>query len=263
MSWYGALINVAVRDAIEQSTVSASPRPTVVVLGHSYGARALSHAVAACPFFAKLTVEQCRTTPPADIVIGLEGAFNRSRFLQPEAGGRDPDGTLDLYIYRDGAPFQRYDVLMGHGTHHFYLWSGYDAATTRFNLIGGGQDVCRYVGAHPERFSLVACAQSVAEVYESERVGGSISEGETIALDACKGAAEFLDPVGPCVTAAMPRSTGTNSFVTDAAHVLLIDASGLVHNETPLLGGGAHNDIYKWEIGKVVWQIIRGNSRSH
>lgn len=259
MTWYGQLVHVALRQAIAQASLKSTRRPTVVTIGHSYGARALSYAVAACPFFGDLTVGQCQAAPIADIVIGLEAAYNRSRFLAPSADGSYPDGTLDLYIYRDGSPLQRYDVLLGHGTRHFYIWSTYDDATSRFNLIGGADNVCSYAKTHSDTFALVPCTQTVAAVYVGKRRNDVPSEGEVLALEACKTASNYMDLVGPCQVSSGPVKPPR--FITTSDRVLLIDGSGIARNETPLHGGGAHSDIYKWEIGNIIWQIIRDNSR--
>jgi len=257
MTWYGALINVALREAIEDKSVTR--RPTVITIGHSYGARALSHAVAACPFFGNLKVADCRSEPTVDVTIGIEGAFNRSRFLSPKPDGSYPDGTFDIYIYRDGSPLQRYDALLSYGTRHFYIWSLYDGATTRFNLIGGGDHICKFTGGHSSRFSVMPCMSTVNKVYDHARPDGVHADEEAIAMDACKTAAAYLEPGCPILgTGEQPTSDG---FVTTSDRVLLIDGSGFIHNETPLHGGGAHSDIYKWEVGTVIWRIIRDNSR--
>jgi len=217
--------------------------------------------VAACPFFGELTLADCRARAGADIVIGLEGAYNRSRFLSPEPDGSYPDGTFDAYIYRDGSPLQRYDALLGHGTRHFYVWSGYYNATTRglVNFIGGAEHVCRYAAAHADRFSLVPCATTVHKVFANASGSGSAAGELAIALEACATAEGYLEPVGPCAPGSgSPEPPG--AFVTASDKVLLIDGSGLVYHETPLHGGGAHSDIYKWQIGSVIWQIIRDNT---
>ena len=119
--------------------------------------------------------------------------------------------------------------------------------------------VCQFAGAYSEQFSLMSCAQTAANVYASARRGDVPSDEETIALDACKKAASYLELVPPCSSQVDPVQPG--QFITKN-QVLLIDASGIVHNETPLHGGGAYSDIYKWAIGTVIWQIIRDNSRA-
>jgi len=39
--------------------------------------------------------------------------------------------------------------------------------------------------------------------------------------------------------------------------VVLLDASGVIRHTTPLHGGNAHSDIYKWEVGYILWQAIK------
>jgi len=41
LTWYGALLNVTLRNAIADAVAQGAHRPTVVTIGHSYGARAL------------------------------------------------------------------------------------------------------------------------------------------------------------------------------------------------------------------------------
>jgi hypothetical protein len=50
---------------------------------------------------------------------------------------------------------------------------------------------------------------------------------------------------------------GFSTIGTNSNKVLLLDASAIVFNELPIHGGDAHSDIYKKEIGDVVYQLIQ------
>lgn len=86
----------------------------VVVIGHSFGARATSRAT----FSAPLITARVEDRPTVDLLIGLQGAYSYQRFLMDDDGG--PEGS-------EGAPYR--DYWLGAST-VLLTSSRYDTAVT-------------------------------------------------------------------------------------------------------------------------------------
>jgi hypothetical protein len=245
--WYGSLLNVALRQTLRKVDV---PRPMVVAIGHSYGARAISHAVAACTFFAEKS--ECTSSSIPDLLVTFNGAFNRARYIESELSAVASPGSVDFVIYKDGSPWQQYHRLLGNKTRHIHLWSAYDAATSRLNMIGGADWPKPIPASYQKTFALMPCI----DVVSLARHNSEIDESEHLAC------ANDASTTLPSSLITVPAASLHQWMLSGDPPVLLMDASGLFRFDTPLHGGGAHSDIYKWQTGSVLWELINSLQKS-
>lgn len=99
LTWLGVLLE----KTIPQAKKSAGGNLPVVVLGHSFGARAASTAACAGPVIAEGAEPQTYAKQPVDLLINYQGAFLISRLL-----GESTDGGFSL---GEGCPRVKYITL--------------------------------------------------------------------------------------------------------------------------------------------------------
>lgn len=90
-SYANLLINKLLPEVV--GNLNQNIRPKVVVIGHSFGARLLSRAIFAEPHLLEPCDIKNVSCPPANLYIGLQGAFSANRFL--------PNGGNEGYPYSD------------------------------------------------------------------------------------------------------------------------------------------------------------------
>ena len=196
-------------------------RLRVVLVGHSFGARAVSRALYSCPWLA--TPGDCQNT--VDLVVGLQSAFGRSRFRH----GLSPAWQEAIAVHpmhHEGIPYTDYSQFAAYRAKQAYLWSRYDSATSLSAMIGGNNEV--------------------------ERTRAPGNQDLFQHLD---------DPAAGDDRSPLPPSSEVISRVRQlAAHdrrVLLIDGAGFVRYDTPYHGGDAHSDIYTRETGQLTWELVK------
>jgi pimeloyl-ACP methyl ester carboxylesterase len=137
--------------------------PTVVVLGHSMGARLFSRAI-----FSGAHLRQ-PATAPNDVValyIGLQGAFSARRFVAADSG--------------EGAPYAAYPAL---STVIVLTSSKHDRAnpTAIWSKHVGGPNGLRYMRGHPDIFNVLKWRE------EKPQIGQAIrdyqGDGRVLTLD--------------------------------------------------------------------------------
>lgn len=87
--WLGASLRYAVLPALDQPRQGT--RPQVIAIGHSFGARAMSHAVCRGTILSPADEAGLQGSPPlgagaVDALISLQGAYSLNRFRQGGAG---------------------------------------------------------------------------------------------------------------------------------------------------------------------------------
>jgi Alpha/beta hydrolase of unknown function (DUF900) len=98
--WLGAALRYAVAPAVQQARAQSLPKLKVVGIGHSFGARALSHAV--CRGTVLSATDAGLDSPPLPIgfmntLFNLQGAYSLKRFTAGGAG-------LPQLAYAPGCP---------------------------------------------------------------------------------------------------------------------------------------------------------------
>ena len=81
LSWLGALVGEVLH--FEKHELGGKPRPRLIALGHSFGARALSRAIFTGSVLSTPSdlLHKKKIRPVVDLFVGLEAAFSINRFL--------------------------------------------------------------------------------------------------------------------------------------------------------------------------------------
>lgn len=193
----------------------------VVLVGHSFGARAVSRALYSC---AWLPAEaDCQAT--VDLVVGLQAAFGRSRFRH----GLAPTWQEAIAVHpmhHEGAPHTDYSQFAAYHAKQVYVWSRYDSATSLSAMMGGSNAI--------------------------ERTREPANQDLFAHLDITPA----VDDHGPVAhSSAIVARVGT--LDAHDRRVLLIDGAGFVRHDTPYHGGDAHSDIYTRETGQLTWELVK------
>lgn len=200
--WLGALIHQAV---LSMTTKHKKP---VYVIGHSFGARAATHAVCNGSQFAPFSKETREDidTPSVDWLVSLQGAYSLHRFTHDGAGlnhlsyGTCPSARQLLFTASDNDVVGR--------------WGGY------FGIAAAG----------------------TAATYESVKANNGT-----------------LPPAGPRFKLYQASSEGDVAPVVSAStgsKFHYVNATKLIHYQSYGTGAGAHSDIYRKEMGHMLWQFF-------
>lgn len=278
-TWYARLIHVALPKAIELATAgrpndgSSTKSPQVVLIGHSFGARALTLADASCPFYRQL--EECVSRPSVSLAISLNGAFSRARYYPTDGNGVpvSPDAQpISLLGFNDGAPFHPYHLSRskpGSASWHVNFWSRWDSATSielpgaTTAFVGGSGHFDADMKLLESVSTHVSCGDFLRSIYV--RVGMARTDVSAanqrlacrFARDACVG--DFSSPNCDDPAHPLPLTSLREQFSSMAGRekrLAFVDASGVIRHTTPLHGGNAHSDIYKWEVGEMIYAAI-------
>ncbi len=193
-------------------SVSPSSAPKLVLIGHSFGTRVLTRALASIKYESKA---QGSDSEKVNLFIGLQGAFSARRFV-------------DTPWYRKGLEGAPYRELRKLRTRFVFTWSSHDKA----NPVAGYVTGASHIGGE---FGYVL-AEKNGEIFENLDSGfvdklASLRGGDESSLTALK-------------NKAMEK-------------ILLADASNIIKDHPYGKGGYAHSDIYKPEIGRFMWNLIR------
>ncbi len=216
LSWLNELLNKTIPGALAEAHSSAQ----VVAIGHSFGARAMTRALFSAP---ALKPDMVQLHSPVRLAIGLEGAVSINRFVPS--------------LSEEGAPYRDFRMLSS--TQIALTASSHDKAA-------GGPIFWYDPSGSTNSFNL-ACPDSSLDyrgifecVVASDR---SASPGGDFRICLLSDSA--------C------RETLSGDSRAPARRVLYIDASnGITQFNTPGTGGGAHSDIYRLPMGRLLWRLI-------
>lgn len=227
--WLGALINYAVRPALGE-TAQARPdvSPTkLLVIGHSFGARATSHAICRgsllkAPEDLKIVDQGVLEKGQVDWLVGLQGAYSLNRF------GNTGAGLIDL----------RYDPDCEAARHLIFTASSHDGAANIGGFESGlqhallGRDA-NYAGNLRSFDNVLSGALSVPK-FATYRT--------TLKPGQAAGSGEVDPPVAP------GDRTPRKFIYVDASNVIYFNSYGT--------GAGAHSDIYRTATARVLWSLM-------
>ncbi len=221
LSWLNKLLN----ETIPLSLQASGSHARVVALGHSFGARAMTRAVFSSPALAPLQgsfPDQSMVSSSVDLAVGLQGAMSINRFAAQLGSEGAP--------YRDYARLDKTKVVLTAATE--------DSATGAPFVVW--TDPAGSIGSYRK-----ACAQA-GSVYQP--IFDCMTASDTSAIpggrfEVCKyGQAGCADPFD---------GTGQGHKVA------YIDASnGITQFNSPGSGGGAHSDIYRLPMGRLLWKLV-------
>jgi hypothetical protein len=211
----------------------------VVLLGHSFGARAMVQAVKA------LDPATTAKFNDQDRMILFEGAFEiHTLFTDVADKYRDADGNLDEH-FRNGRPrvtltSSRYDTAVSAA-----VWGRYAGAADTFD------DVCHENSKtwkpflqHPLVVSQIGCE-------DLSNSGGNRQYGLQLCSVAKDGDHDYGQLSRPLHGAAPSERTKTWP-------VRYFDASAMINCNEPFTGGGAHSDIFRDETARFLLDEIAG-----
>jgi len=213
LTWLNKLIN----ETLKQSTNNGQKLP-VVVVGHSFGARAVTRALFSSPALEK---GKQMVSSPVRLAVALQGAMSINRFSPANSD--------------EGAPYRDYPELKN--THIVLTASRYDKATGPVFWYEPAGAINSYKKAC-EDTSYKGIFHCMVASDNSEKQGGKFSlcnQG-----DDTHNCANPLDPSLP------------------VTKVEYIDTSkGITQFNSPGTNGVAHSDIYRLPMGRLLWRLIQ------
>jgi hypothetical protein len=228
MSWLNVLLNRTL-PCVLKSTAMPDGRITLrtVLIGHSFGARAATRALFSSPL---LEAGPASSGPPSsvvDLAIGLQGAVSINRFVPSKS--------------EEGAPYRDFKKLGN--THVVLTASDKDIAT-----------------AWPSWYPASGSIQSYRKACDASNVEYADTFSCWMAVDRSERAQSLsLCPAGTS------DCEGSNTVDPAAvgSKVLYVDTSkGITEFNSPGSGGGAHSDIYRLPMGRLLWSLISTYARS-
>ncbi|HFP9327710.1 TPA: hypothetical protein ACT1UT_002687 [Raoultella planticola] len=210
-------LNKIINETIPESMSESGVKLPVITIGHSFGARAMTRALFSSPFIKK----EKMVTSPVNLAVSLQGAMSINRFF-PKLGD-------------EGAPYRDYARLTN--TKIVLTASRFDSAVNNAkwtDLTGGYKSYEK------------ACTQSVySGAFHCMTVSDTSSKveyGKFLLCNRGEISDECANPLKPNIG---PR-------IID-----YIDTSnGITEYNSLGTGGGAHSDIYRLPMGRLLWRLI-------
>ncbi|MEO7426129.1 MAG: hypothetical protein ABI036_13155 [Fibrobacteria bacterium] len=206
----------------------------LVVVGHSFGVRVLTRAVASNPDWVKGAdggepyVDESDKVKEIDLFVGLQGAVSANRFVKT--------GPL-ISGWVEGSPYAK---LPGMATRFILTWANGDKANPIAAYVTGAH----HVGG---RFGNEFCLQHKEAFWP-------------VLFAAEKGVEGDKDwgrwPYDQPGRLFQPDSGWTDLSPEMDGKIITMDVSGIVKDQPYGKGGGAHSDIYTPEIGRFLWKSI-------
>lgn len=240
LTWLNVLLNRTIPIVLAQPQKDKSGKPTsahplrVVLIGHSFGARAAMRALFGGPVLTppsdptqpRPSKETGKPTSMVDLAVGLEGAVSVNRFMPAKSA--------------EGAPYRDYQTI---GTKIVLTASDYDQATTLplWYKPSGSANVWREECTSKDKdkagpFECWRAADTFAYANKPDKVTGDFT--------VCRIADD-----GTCV----PEKRLPAPF--DNRVLYLNTSDGITRYNSPDTGGGAHSDIYRLPMGRLLYML--------
>ncbi|MDH4162922.1 MAG: hypothetical protein OEW15_09580 [Nitrospirota bacterium] len=198
----------------------------IIMVGHSFGARAITSGVFGYPSAAT----KDHSAKDVDLVIGLQGAFSVKRFMQEVGGEGGP--------YRD---FKEY------ANKFVYTWSRHDTANTSAFWS-------RHIGGRSGYKA--TCGNRAFAQYA---IKADVRQGKKCDGEFCEHNSEDLEYRGVALPAVVPAGNTAapwkDSFA-DPTTISIVDATEMVRYVPYAKGGKAHSDIYTPGIANFTWDVL-------
>lgn len=226
-------------------------RIPLVLVGHSFGARVLSRAVASNPDWIRGAGDDTAySSKPGlenkdvDLFVGLQGAFSANRFVET---GALTSGWME------GSPYFKLKEM---GTRFIVTWSKSDAANPMAAFVTGANHVGGKFGGN---FCLQDTSTFWSSVYRSnaEAKAAKIKAEEIAAAKDPKDSSKAKVPWPYGEDQYFSPDSGWSEFSKSVNRkIFSIDLSKIVKEQPYDKGGGSHSDIYTPEIGNFLWKSI-------
>lgn len=242
LSW----LNLVMNHTLPNATGGKTP---IIVIGHSFGARAASRALFSAPALriGRNDPERPVGQSKVDLFAGLEGAFSINRFKQ---------GRHEREFGAEGAPYRDFAKLPGR---IMLTQSKWDAAA--------GGPVFWYDPAGSHASYQKACQKQKpwqdGDVFWCMTAAERPAVNGTAKLEYPKSSFNLCGPDGKCLcpSAAKEACTGTENVGGLTApprdRVVYVDVSEhITQYNSPGSGGVAHSDIYRLSTGRLIWAML-------
>lgn len=213
LTWLNKLIN----DTLKLSTDNGQKLP-IIVIGHSFGARAMTRALFSSPALVK---GEQMVSSPVRLAIALQGAMSINRFSPA--------------ISDEGAPYRDYLELKK--TQIVLTASSYDKATG---------PVFWYAPAGAINSYREACENTSYQGIFHCMVASDSSAKRDGKFSLC----DHGDNNHNCVNPLNPSLPVTRIDYIDTSN-------GITQFNSPGTNGVAHSDIYRLPMGRLLWRLIQ------
>lgn len=210
-------LNKIINQTIPESMNESGIKLPIIAIGHSFGARAMTRALFSSPLIKNDTM----VSSPVNLAISLQGAMSINRFF-PE-------------LSEEGAPYRDYKRLGN--TKLVLTASKFDSAVkfAKWTAPTGG-----------EKSYVKACTQPV---YSGTFHCMTASDTSATETDGKFSLCNRGDKSEKC---ANPLKTINGSKMID----YIDTSSGITQYNSFGTGGGAHSDIYRLPMGRLLWRLI-------
>lgn len=211
-------LNKIINKTIPESMSESGVKLPVIAIGHSFGARAMTRALFSSPFIKNEKI----VTSPVSLAVSLQGAMSINRFF-PKLGA-------------EGAPYRDYARLTN--TKIVLTASQFDSAVT----IAKWTDPAGGYKSYEK-----ACTQSIySGAFHCMTASDTSSKIENGIFKLCnlgETSDECADPL--------------NSNVGPRVIDYIDTSNGITEYNSLGTGGGAHSDIYRLPMGRLLWRLIQ------
>lgn len=228
ISWLNLLLNEILPAAI------GDEKTPLVVVGHSFGARAVTRAAFSSPALksqdaATIAPDAATIASKAALIVGLQGAVSINRF------GRDAGD--------EGAPYRDFARLTS--TRIVLTASKWDTAA--------GGPIFWYDPSGSISSYNKACARQAPWHKETFRCMVASDRSGLLSGDRASEPFRICDRDGTGC-----RTLGQRIDIANDARVLYVDISDEITRYNTLgTGGNAHNDVYRLPMGRLLWTLIQ------
>ena|GEM_PF-1431115 len=235
MMWLRALLEKAVLPARAAVFQNRSDQPRLMIIGHSFGARA---AVAGTLFPPALDMENGLAAELrgswdfrlGDRLIGLQGAYRIDELFidpdKPEKGLKEKISKSGLRVFMTTSEFDKaVDTA---------FWGTYAGQAKAFDKVCAGAGAKAY-----EPF--VGCR--LADYWS---VSGRTPDRLGYGFQRCT-------PVSPTRLRKKPSLAEQNG---EKKLITFVDASAVINCRAAFTGGGSHSDIYRRESARLLWDLM-------
>ena len=221
LSWLNKILN----ETIPKSLAASGSPARVVALGHSFGARAMTRAVFSSPALVPIDnhfPDQKMVTSSVDLAVALQGAMSINRFVT----GLSSEGAP----YRDYAKLKNTQLVLTAAANDSAVGSPFIIWTSPAGSISSYHKACDSPDSpYKDIFNCMTASDT------SAASAGSFS--------ICKhGGQACNDPFDG------------NRQVRKVSYINVSD--GITQFNSPGSGGGAHSDIYRVPMGRLLWKLI-------
>lgn len=224
LTWLDSIIFNAILPAREE----ANSKPRVIVIGHSFGARASLTALTQRPALRSHSGRRIETFMGGDLFVSLQGAFKIEEIFADEDLQGQISDSFDVGGLRMVLTATQYDSAVSRA-----FWADYAGSPEAMARVCSEETsidhvACRRLGppstAESENYGFGLCIDGQPEIPEWVAVRNEIS------IEDWKDRLE--------------------------SPVLYVDATYLANCRAAFTGGGSHSDIYRRETARFLWDVI-------